>query len=243
VRVVVLHGWLHDRTTFHLLRPYLDGERFTYAFPDLRGYGEARAIGGDYTVLEVAQDAVALADHLGWERFCVVGHSMGGKAAQLVPVIAERRVQAIVGIAPCPASGVRFDAAQTQQFVRALDDRSARAAMLDFATSGRLPRLWLDAAVQRSLDCADRDAMAAYFPDWSGKDMHELVAGCEVPALAVVGEHDPGLEERAMRDTWMRWFKRGEVRSFADSGHYLMDEVPLALISVIEEFLTRAGQA
>lgn len=49
--------------------------------PDQRGYGDAdRAVKIDATrgMGDLADDAFALMDHLGYERFHVVGHSMGG---------------------------------------------------------------------------------------------------------------------------------------------------------------------
>ncbi|MFF7163130.1 alpha/beta fold hydrolase [Streptomyces sp. NPDC008086] len=51
---------------------------------DCRGYGEAMDTPGTYTMEEVAADALAVADDLGWNTFSVIGHSMGGKAAQLM---------------------------------------------------------------------------------------------------------------------------------------------------------------
>ena len=237
VPVVVLHGWFADRATFRAIRPYLDGDTFTYAFADLRGYGESRQIRGDYGMLEVAHDALALADHLGWDRFCVVGHSMGGKAAQVLAGIAGRRVRRIVGVSPVSAGGSGFDAETARLFARAAGEPSVRRAILDFSTGGRLPERWLDGMVRQSLECCAPEVFAAYLRNWSVEDLHERVAGCDVPALAVVGGHDPGLGVEAMHETWMRWFKRGEVKEFADSGHYAMDEEPLALTSAIEAFL------
>ena len=238
LRVVMIHGWFADRTTFQAVAPHLDGETFTYAIPDLRGYGEAKPLRGEYSMAEVAGDTLALADHLGWDRFSVVGHSMGGKAAQLVAGLAAERVRRLVGISPVPASGTGFDAATAGHFARAADDPAVRRSILDHSTGGQLPGRWLDAMVQRSLDCAARDAFAAYLPRWSSDDLHEHVVGSQVPALAVVGGRDPDLNAEVMRQTWTQWFKHSEVRELPDAGHYPMDEAPLALVSIIENFLS-----
>src|SRR5690348_8015157 len=37
--VVVLHEWLGDRNNYDPILPYLDQDRFTWLFADLRGYG------------------------------------------------------------------------------------------------------------------------------------------------------------------------------------------------------------
>src|SRR5205085_8441010 len=87
----------------------LDVTRFTYAFVDIRGYGNSRSEAGDYTMAEIAADTIALADRLGWSEFHVVGHSMGGKAAQKVAMDAGTRVKSVVGITPVPAYAMPLD--------------------------------------------------------------------------------------------------------------------------------------
>jgi esterase/lipase len=54
-RVIGLHGWSGDRDAFARIRPDLNGEAFTYAFPDYRGYGEARELTGEFTLAEGAR--------------------------------------------------------------------------------------------------------------------------------------------------------------------------------------------
>lgn len=51
----------------------LDATGCTYAFVDIRGYGNSREVSGQFTIGEVAADAIALADQLGWHEFHVVG--------------------------------------------------------------------------------------------------------------------------------------------------------------------------
>src|SRR5205807_9866641 len=80
-KVVVIHGWFWDHRVFTPIFDCLDTNSCTYAFIDIRGYGNSRHLSGSYTIGEVAADAIALADQLGWREFHVVGHSMGGKAA------------------------------------------------------------------------------------------------------------------------------------------------------------------
>jgi pimeloyl-ACP methyl ester carboxylesterase len=242
-RVVMLHGWFADRATFDAVAPFLDRDTFSYAIPDLRGYGRSREIPGEYSMRQVADDAIALADHLGWEQFSVVGHSMGGKAAQLATALAGERIRRLVGISPVPTSGAGFDAATARHFARAADDPAVRRAILDHSTGGWLPGRWLDEMVARSQARSTRDAFAGYLPSWSSDDQHELVAGSQVPALAIVGARDPDLNAEVMRQTWMRSFKRSELRVLADAGHYAMDEAPLALVSIMERFLAAPDHA
>src|SRR4051794_2996521 len=143
-RVIALHGWFGDRGAFAKIRPYLDGDTFTYAFPDYRGYGEARDLTGEFTLAEIAGDVLALADKLGWDGFSLIGHSMGGTVIQRVLVDAPGRVHKLVGISPVPASGVPFDEDGRALFAGAPDEPANRRAILDFTTGNRLPGSWLD---------------------------------------------------------------------------------------------------
>jgi pimeloyl-ACP methyl ester carboxylesterase len=59
-KVVVIHGWFWDHRVFAPMFDALDTDSYTYAFIDIRGYGNSRDISGSYTIGEVAVDAIAL---------------------------------------------------------------------------------------------------------------------------------------------------------------------------------------
>lgn len=109
--MLTLHGWFGSATAWGAVPGLVDGDRFTWAFLDARGYGSRRGETGDWSIAEVAADALAAADALGWEDFAVVGHSMGGSAAQRVLVDGGDRVTALVGISPVPHTDVAADVA------------------------------------------------------------------------------------------------------------------------------------
>ncbi|MFG2730372.1 alpha/beta fold hydrolase [Streptomyces canus] len=239
-RVIALHGWFGDRTSYAPLLDYADGERFTYVAVDQRGYGDAQHLQGDYTTAEVAGDVLATADQLGWDTFSLIGHSMGGKVAQHVLALAPERVRSLVGISPVPASGTGFDEGQWAFFGSAVDDPAVRRAIISRTTGDRLPAAWLDAMVRYSQTCSTREAFSAYLKDWAGTDFHPQVKDSPVPALAVAGAHDPELSADVMRATWMTWFPNSTLHVLPDAGHYGMDETPLALLAAVEGFLTGA---
>src|SRR4051812_11098442 len=83
-KVIALHGWFGSGAGWGAFANVLDEERFSYAFMDDRGYGGSKSAKGEYTMQEIAADTLALADALGWQRFSLIGHSMGGKAVQQV---------------------------------------------------------------------------------------------------------------------------------------------------------------
>ncbi len=236
-KVIALHGWLGDRTAFAPLWPHLDGAAFGYAFMDYRGYGGAKDVAGSYTMAEIAADVLALADGLGWERFSLIGHSMGGKAIQQVLADAPGRVRALVGIAPVPASGVPFDEQARGLFYGAVDEPANRRAIVDFTTGNRLTGVWLDAMAANSVRVSARAAVAGYLDAWAQGDFHERISGNPVPVQVLVGEHDPALSAAVMRQTWLAWYPNARLETLANAGHYPADEIPIALATAIESFL------
>ena len=65
---------------------------------DYRGTGQSSKPSIDYTTRMFADDVVALMDCLDAEDAIVVGHSMGGRVAQLLALDYPKKVQACPGI-------------------------------------------------------------------------------------------------------------------------------------------------
>jgi len=237
-RVVALHGWLSDRHAFDALLPLIDVDTFTFVFPDVRGYGEAVDMPGEFTLDEVARDVLRLVDELGWDSFCVVGHSMGGKAAQRVLADAPDRVRKLVGISPVPASGVPFDEAGAALFRDAIGNPAARRTIIDVGTGGRYHNVWLDQMVGHSVRRSTAAAFAGYLDSWSGTDFHDEVVGLTTPLKTIVGAHDPDLTAGVMRATFLAWYPNCELETIADAGHYAVDETPVLLAASLDAFLS-----
>ncbi|MCT2591514.1 alpha/beta hydrolase [Streptomyces sp. N2-109] len=236
-KVLVLHDWFGTSAGWGSFLDCLDGDTFSYAFLDYRGYGDRQDVTGAYTLAEIADDALALADEIGWERFSLVGHSMGGKAAQQVLAQAPQRVRKLVGIAPVPAGPYLLDADGKALFYGAAQDRDKRLAIVDLVTGQRASRTWIDLMVDRSLRLSTREAFGGYVKDWVTADLTERIAGIRVPVKVIVGEHDLALTADAMRDTWLSHYPNAELEEIANSGHYPMHETPVALATTLETFL------
>ena len=98
--VLVLHGWFGDSRAFGQLEPALTRTDFTYAFVDYRGYGGMRDVHGAFTMDEIATDALALADHLGFTDFSVVGHGIekqGSVTMRRITLEAQQRRRLLRG--------------------------------------------------------------------------------------------------------------------------------------------------
>jgi len=236
-KVLVLHGWFGDERMLEPLRPSLSTDAFTYCCPAYRGCGKSRAITGRYTMDEIADDAIAVADVLGWERFALIGHSMGGMAVQNVLRKAPDRVRGLVAVTPVPASGVPLEGEALALFEGAATDIAKREAIIDFSTGKRLCRSWIRRTARLSWESADPTAFAAYLTAWTKTDISAAIHGLPTRVLAIVGENDASLTPAVMQATYLASYPNASLEVLANCGHYPMDEVPIILTTVVENFL------
>lgn len=240
-KVMVLHGWLGDHTVFEPMFAALDTARFSYVFLDYRGYGGSKALSGAYSIEEIAGDALELADHLGWDRFHLAGHSMGGSAIQRTAVAAPERIQSLFAITPVPATGVPQDDETRALFDGAADTDMNRRIIIDVTTGQRLPGAWLDWMVARSRETTTRDAFAAYLDAWRGTDFSDQVGGLKMPVRAAIGEHDLALTREVMEATYLKLYPQADLIVLPNAGHYPMLETPVWLAREMEAFFDAAG--
>ena len=77
VPVIALHGWLDNANSFARLAPRLHGLRILAI--DMAGHGHSahRPLGAGYALWDYVYDVLQVAEQLGWQRFGLLGHSLG----------------------------------------------------------------------------------------------------------------------------------------------------------------------
>jgi 3-oxoadipate enol-lactonase len=83
-----------------LVQPFTESADTVAA--DQRGLGRTEVPPGPYCMADYAADALALADHVGWATFALVGVSFGGMVAQEVAVTAPGRVHRLALLCSSP---------------------------------------------------------------------------------------------------------------------------------------------
>lgn len=104
--VLALHGWLDNAASFCRLAPLVKDCHVVAV--DLPGHGRSdhRPAGAAFHFLDFLPDVAAAADSLGWQRFILLGHSMGAGIASLMPAVYPDRIERVVlleGVGPLSA--------------------------------------------------------------------------------------------------------------------------------------------
>ena len=94
--VLAFHGWLDNAATFDNLAPLLS--EFRILSLDLPGHGHSdhRPPGTAYYFIDMVMDVIEVADVLGWERFSLLGHSMGAGVATYLAGTLQDKIDYVI---------------------------------------------------------------------------------------------------------------------------------------------------
>ena len=230
--VMVLHGWCLDSSLWKWAKLYTDTARFTYAYVDFPGYGldyHARPL---VSMDEMARHVLQAADELGWYRFRVVGHDMGGLAALRAATLEPRRFEKMALLTPFPADGTELDEETQAEYETAWPATRALFARLS-------PDLALDQAndLERlSRITGKRDAWERYLATWRSADFLDALGGLKVPTRFILAADDPLVTEALLRRT-IDALPYADVIEIERTGHFAVVERPREVVQAWERFL------
>jgi 3-oxoadipate enol-lactonase len=249
--LLLVHGFTGAKEDF---TPWLDrlaGLGWHAVAPDLRGHGASSkpAEESAYSFEVLADDVRGLADALRWDRFVLLGHSMGGMIAQFVARTAASRLAGLILMDTTHGPLENLDPDLIQAAVSIARDHGIDA-LADIMTEQEGPlttpahrRLLAEQAGYaefndqklRATSPGLYAAMAPLFPVAADRldSLHQLPAA--LPVLVIAGEQDKpflGPSERMVAAVGC-----GSLAIIPDAGHSPQFENPEAWWQALSAYL------
>ncbi|WP_144141283.1 alpha/beta fold hydrolase [Paraburkholderia sp. BCC1884] len=240
--LVFLHYWGGSSRTWDDVIAALPNVYRTIA-PDHRGWGDSDQPASGYALADLADDARRVIDALAPRRFVLIGHSMGGKVAQL---LASRRPQGLAGlvlVAPSPPVPLSLPPEALAAMEGAYTSRASVEATLDGMLSARPLS---PARRQQVIDDSLRGAAAAKTA-WpratSQEDISREVASIEVPTLVIAGELDRVDSVATLEAELLPRVPQAVMHVLPGTGHLSPLESPDEIATLIHAFTQRLGSS
>lgn len=244
--LMLIAGTASDSASWAPLVPGL-ARRFTVIRPDNRSTGRTRPLEAPLSLDHWADDALALAAHLGLGPVAVVGHSLGGMIALAMAARGGAAVSRLALLASAPVRHGR-NAALFDLLLRL----RAPGQPADLWLRAFLPWLFhprffevpgqLDAAIAQSLaypHAQGPEAMAAQVAALMRSDAAPLLGAVRCPVLAVLAGDDLLIPADAAR-TALAPLNDLRIAELDGAGHSLHWDAPDATLAALLPFLTEA---
>ena len=262
-KVLALHGWLDNAASFVPLQPHLPGVELVAA--DLPGHGASAhlPLAAGYTVVNAARAMFALADALGWQRFALLGHSLGAAVASVMAAAAPQRIERLLAIEALGALVEDEARSATRLQAAFAETRSSRRPLRVFgdiadAVRARVQAGGIGEEAARLL--VERGIAPVRFDDRQGgftwrsdprltrdtavrmtePQVRDLLRAIECPTRVIYAEPAQPYFPEALRRARFECLRHGEL-VVLDGGHHLHMEQPAAVAAAIGDFFLGQG--
>lgn len=240
--LIFLHYWGGSARTWRLVTERLPGRDVVTV--DHRGWSRSRGLPGPYALKRLGEDTLAVVEDVGAADYVLVGHSMGGKVAQLV---AATRPPGLLGIVFVAAGPAKPPAMVTPEYQETLSHAYDSDESIAFARDNVLTATQLsDETKAQIAEDSAASADAAARTEWPlhgiAEDITEQTRKIDVPALVIAGERDQVEPPEFQRDNLMPYLADVELRVIPETGHLIPLEAPAALSALVAEFVSSVPQ-
>ncbi len=172
-----------------------------------------------------------VAEVLGIGRYLLVGHSMGGKVAQ---VEAGRRPPGLAGlvlVAPAPPTPMQVRAGMLASY----QWREGVAEALKLLAGPGLDDARREQVIEDTLR-GDADAKRSWTGDGMSLDVGAALVGIELPFEIVLAEHDWVERESVLRPAFARFLPSAAITTVFGAGHLIPLRRPTPLPKPVGAF-------
>ncbi len=233
--LVFLHYYGGSSRTWKHVTAKLAPDFHTIAI-DHRGWGESDAPADGYRLADLAADAEGVIAALNLQRYVLIGHSMGGKVAQLMASRQPAGLAGLVLVAPSPPSPMIMPAPAREMMAGAYASREAVEATIDnVLTAKPLSAEDREQVIEDSLRGAPQAKIA--WPRYTSLENIAAQAGdINVPTLVIAGALDRVDPPIRLRAELLPRIPQAVMHVLPGTGHLSMLESPDAVSAIIANF-------
>jgi pimeloyl-ACP methyl ester carboxylesterase len=252
--VIIVHGLSYFSYDWIAVAAALATDRQVAAI-DMRGFGDSDWP-GEYGVPAMANDLVAVMDHLGWAKAVLLGHSMGGRSCVWCAAETPQRVAGLVLVdyspdnAPGGSKRVATTVAGTPDVFASIDAAIEWSGTDPHSPAGRDLRARFEAylkpvpggfMIKRDLHFAKqfRHQIATGERHKLGVDLWEALSRVAMPVRVVRGTRSDMFADETMPK--MRAAGTQITLVEVDSGHHVAGDNPEALLRETRDYLATTG--
>ena len=260
--ILALHGFPDLPRTFRYQIVHLSTAGYRVVAPYMRGYFPTDAPpDGPYETAALVQDVLALIDVLSQNPIILIGHDWGAAAAYGAAIMAPQKISKLITIAVPPGFSKSFITNPNQQrrswymFFFQMSFAETAVAYNNFAF---VEKLWQDWSAGWQYSAKEMAVLTATFqkqgvlraalsyyrhslnPENHSPELAHireyLSDSIDVPTLYIHGAQDGCIGVESTEGMERSFTKKVEKR-ILDGGHFVHQEKPDAVNSIIEEFL------
>jgi pimeloyl-ACP methyl ester carboxylesterase len=233
--LVFLHYWGGSSRTWKYVTAKLAPAFHTVAI-DHRGWGQSDAPAEGYALANLAADAEGVIQALNLKRYLLVGHSMGGKVAQLIASREPDSLAGLILVAPSPPSPLSMPAQAREVMAGAYSSREAVEVAIDnMLTAKPLSEEDREQVIEDSLRGA-APAKIAWPRATSLEDITQHVGSIKVPTAVIAGELDRIDTVEVLKNDLLSRVPHAVLHVLPSTGHLSMLESPEEVSRLIGDF-------
>lgn len=195
--LVFLHYWGGSSRTWGPVIEGLSTNSRCVAI-DFRGWGQSSKDAEDYRLETLAGDVIGVVGELGLREFLVVGHSMGGKVAQLVAARQPEGLKGLILVAPAPPTPLHVPQEERQGYVALYQTREGAETAIGNLTPHPLSDAHREQIIEDTLR-GSPGAKRAWPEQGMVDDISEQASRIAVRVHVIVGGDDRVEPEASLR--------------------------------------------
>ncbi len=233
--LVFLHYWGGSGRTWTQVIDAL-ADRFRCVAIDLRGWGRSGRDAEDYSLFAQAGDVEEIIAALDLKDVVLVGHSMGGKIAQILAAQSLPVVRGVVLVAPAPPTPIYLPEDQKRTMLESYASPEGVQGALQILTNRPLMEEQRRQVIEDTIGGA-QGAKLAWISEGMTLDISDLAKAISAPVYVVMGSADQVEREADLRETLMPLLRDARFEILEGVGHLSPLEAPRSVAEAISDFL------